>query len=238
MVVDVGYLKKVTKRIITLAITIIGIYFAFKMAVFYMPFLIAFIISLLIEPIIKKVYIKTKLTRKTSAIIVLIIVFSIIIALLIWGIATLIEEGSNLLSSLNVYIDEGYNFIMTNIDRISFESLQISEGVQTIIKNSASDLLSNVSKWISSILTSIISWLTSIGSIAIYTGITVLATYFICADRMYILDQIEHHFPREWVKKFSKNIKKSITMLGNYLKAQAILIIINFVLVLIRTLFI
>ena len=89
-----------------------------------------------------------------------------------------------------------------------------------------------------SILTSVISWFTSIGSIAIYIGITVLATYFICADRLYILDQIEHHFPREWVKKISKNIKKITTMLGNYLKAQVILISINFILVLIRTMFI
>ena len=53
LVVDMGYWTKVSKRIIILALTIIGIFFAFKLAVFYMPFLIAFIISLLIEPIIK-----------------------------------------------------------------------------------------------------------------------------------------------------------------------------------------
>lgn len=69
----------------------------------------------------------------------------------------------------------------------------------------------------------------------IYTVVTILATYFICADRIYILDQIEHHFPKEWVKKLSKNIRKISKLLGGYLKAQVILILINFVLVLIRT---
>lgn len=74
--------------------------------------------------------------------------------------------------------------------------------------------------------------------LGIYTVITILATYFICADRMYILDQLEHHFPKEWVKKISKNIKKITVLLGGYLKAEVILIVINFVLVLIRTIFI
>ena len=78
----------------------------------------------------------------------------------------------------------------------------------------------------------------SIGAVGIYTVITILATYFICADRLYILDQVEHHFPKEWVKKLSKNITKIIERLGGYLKADAILIVINFVLVLIRIIFI
>lgn len=234
MVVDVGYWKKVTKRLVILATTIVGIYFAFKMAVFYMPFLIAFIISLLVEPIIKRVHSRTKFTRKTVAIIVLIAVFAIIVGLLIWGIWVLIDEGSNLLSSLNYYIDEGYDFIMGYIDKLKFDDIKISGEAETIFKNSTSNLLSNISRWVADFLTSVISMVSSIGTVGIYTVITILATYFICADRMYILDQIEHHFPKDWVKKLSKNIKKIIALLGGYLKAQAILVAINFVLVLIR----
>ena len=74
---------------------------------------------------------------------------------------------------------------------------------------------------------------TSVATIGIYTVITILATYFICADRIYILDQIEHHLPKEWVKRLSQNIRKISKLLGGYLKAQFILIGINFVLVLI-----
>lgn len=234
MVIDLGYWKKVFKRISTLAITIIGIYLSFKLAVFYMPFLIAFIISLLVEPIIRKLHSKTELTRKSSAIIVLIIVFIFIVGLLIWGIANIINEGSNLLSSLNLYIDDIYKFISGYIDKLNFEELNLSGELQTIIKNSTSSLLENVSNWISGVLKSVISWVSSLGNIGIYTIITILATYFICVDRMYILDQIEHHFPRDWVKKFSRSIKKIITLLGGYLKAEATLVGINFVLVLIR----
>ena len=70
MVVDMGYWTKVSKRIIVLILTIIGIYLAFKLAIFYMPFLIAFIISLLIEPLIKFVNKKTKLTNYNQNIII------------------------------------------------------------------------------------------------------------------------------------------------------------------------
>lgn len=233
MVVDVGYWKKVIKRLLTVVVTIVGLYFTFKMAVFYMPFLIAFIIALMVEPIIKRIHKRTSFTRKTSAIIVLIAVFVIIVGLLIWGIAILVDEGSNLLSSLNYYIDEGYNHITRYIDKLKFDEIKISSQVEGVLKNSASNLLETISKWITEFLTSMITKISSIGTVGIYAVITILATYFICADRLYILDQIEHHFPKEWVKRFSKNIKKITTLLGGYLKAEVILIVINFVLVLI-----
>lgn len=86
----------------------------------------------------------------------------------------------------------------------------------------------------SNFLTSMLSVISSIGAVGIYTVVTILATYFICADRIYILDQLEHHFPKDWVKKLSKNIRKITKLLGGFLKAQVILIAINFVLVLIR----
>ena len=43
MVIDMNYWGKVFKNIVIVLITIIGIYLAFKLAIFYMPFLIAFI---------------------------------------------------------------------------------------------------------------------------------------------------------------------------------------------------
>ena len=205
------------------------------MAVFYMPFLIAFIIALMVEPIIKKVSTKMKLQRKPSAIIVLFLVFAIIVGLLAWGIAVLIDEGANLLKMLNEYVSTGYSYILDFIDKINFDDFKISEEVVNIVKNSAANFLDKASNWISNLLTSMISMVSSIATLGVYTVVTILATYFICADRLYILDQIEHHFPKEWVKKLSKNIRKISKLLGGYLKAQVILIAINFVLVLART---
>ena len=120
------------------------------------------------------------------------------------------------------------------IDKINFDDLKVSGEVVNIIKSSSAKFLEQASNWVSNFLTSMLSAISSIGAVGIYTVVTILATYFICADRIYILDQLEHHFPKDWVKKFSKNIRKITKLLGGFLKAQVILIAINFVLVLIR----
>lgn len=233
MVIDMDYFTKVLKKIIILIITLITIFLSFKLALFYIPFLIGFIISLLIEPIIKFINKKTKLTRKTSAVIVLLCIFTILITFIVWGTVSLITEASNLLQSLNIYIEKIYNQIQKYINNIEFDKIEIPSQVISIVQNSTNNVLDIVGKWISSFLTSILQGITSLPIIGIYVIITILSTYFICADRLYILDQLEHHFPRIWVKKFGMHLKKIISTLGNYLKAEATLILISFIEVLV-----
>lgn len=233
MVVDMSYFTKVLKKVFILILTLVAIYLSFKLALFYMPFLIGFIISLLIEPIIKFINKRTKLTRKTSAIIVLVCIFSILIFLIIWGVVTLITESSNLLQSLNIYIEKIYVQIQRYINNVDFEKIKIPKQVISIIQNATSNFLEFLTKWISNFLTSILQNITSIPIIGIYIVITILSTYFMCADKMYMLDQLEHHFPKLWVKKFGIHLKKLVSTLGGYLKAEATLILISFIEVLI-----
>lgn len=229
MVIDMGYWTKVSKRILILVLTIIGIYLAFKLAIFYMPFLIAFIISLLIEPIIKFVNKRTRLTRKTSAIIVLILVSIVLIGLLAWGITSLISEASNLLQGLNDYIEKAYTQVQNIINNIDFTKINIPPEVTKAIQDSAWDLIGTISNWVKNGLTSLMNWLTQIPTIAIYVSICLIAIYFMCADKLYMLDQLEHHLPREWVKRIGHHVRELISSLGDYLKAEVILIIISFV---------
>ena len=223
-----SYFTKVIKKVLILILTLVAIYLSFKLALFYMPFLIGFIISLLIEPLIKFINNKTKLTRKTSAIIVLVCIFTILIALISWGVITLITESSNLLQSLNIYIEKIYIQIQRYINNIDFEKVKIPKQVISIVQNATSNFLEFLTKWISNFLTSILQNITSLPIIGIYIVITILSTYFMCADKLYMLDQLEHHFPKLWVKKFGMHLKKLIATLGGYLKAEATLILISF----------
>ena len=43
---------------------------------------------------------------------------------------------------------------------------------------------------------------------------------------------MEHHFPKTWVKRMTFHLKELISSLGNFLKAQVILIFISFLIVL------
>lgn len=233
MITDMNYYKKVAKRLFVFIFTLVALYIAFKLSLFYVPFLIAFIISLLIEPLIRKVMRITNLTRKVSAIITLIVVFSIIIGLLIWGIAGTITEATGILENLNNNMENITSRISNLIGNFKFDSIKIPEQLKDIVENTFNNIIGEGTNIVQEWLIRIIDMVKHIPQIMIYIGITILATYFVCVDKMYILDQMEHHLPRNWVTKVGYKLRKVISSLGGYLKAESILILISFIIVLI-----
>ena len=233
MVFDIPYWTRVGKRILYVIFLLLGLIIALKLSVFYMPFLVAFVISLIIEPAIKYIMKKTNLTRRTSSIIIFTIVILTIIGTLTWIIITLFSESSSLLQGLNNYFDKAYIQFQTFIESLNFDKMHLSNELITVIQNSTEDFLQSASNWIRGALTGLINLITSLPSIAICIGITVVALYFICVDKIYILDQIEHHLPKIWVKKIRIHLKGLVESLGGYLKAQAGLVLVSFIISLI-----
>lgn len=222
-------IKKIFKKILILAISIILIFIGLKLAVFYMPFLVAFALYFMIEPIIKFFMKKLKFKRKTSALLILVIVLSIIIGLLIWGIVTLVSEASNLLSNLNDYIMIISDFIQEKTAKLDFSKIQLSGQLKDLLDNSTQDLLVHASNYLKNFFTGLLAKLTSIPTVVFYIVITIMSLYFISTDKIYMIDQLEHHLPEDWVKKISKHVHGIVSSLGGYLKAQVILIVISFV---------
>lgn len=228
MVIDMNYWGKVVKNIVALLLSVLAVFLGFKLAIFYMPFLIAFVISLLLEPIIKFIMKYAKLKRKTSSIIVFIVAIMIIVGLLAWGITALVSETSNLLSNFNEYVDIAYHTVQDFIARIDFSKIQIPANVMETIQNSAMEFLGTITEWAKNALTGVIGFITSIPTIGVYVAITLLALYFICVDKIYMVDQLEHHLPETWVKKIGVHLKGLTKSLGGYLKAEVILVLISF----------
>lgn len=229
MIFDVSYWTRVFKRILYVVFILLGLYIGLKLSVFYMPFLVAFIISLMVEPAIKFIMRKTNLTRRTSSIIIFVIVSIIILGTLTWLIITLFSESSSLLQGLNNYFDKAYIQFQSLISTFNYDKIHLSSEVLSVIENSTEDLLTTASNWLRGALTGLINFITSLPSIAICIGITVVALYFICVDKIYILDQIEYHLPKVWVKKIRVHLKDLIDSLGGYLKAEATLILVSFI---------
>lgn len=228
-----SYWLDVIKKVLILLFSILLIYIGFKISIFYIPFLIAFILSQLVEPLIRFCMKKFKMKRKISAILIFAIILSIIIGLIAWGIVTLISEATNLLNNINYYIDKISNESQNIITRFNFDKIKLSDEINTILQNSSGELISTASNWIRTILTKLLNALTSLPTIGLYIVITILALYFMCTDKIYMLDQIEHHLPEKWVKNLTKHIKALIKSLGCYLKAQMKLILISFIISLI-----
>lgn len=233
MILDMAYWTRVGKNILYVIFLLLGLYIALKLSIFYMPFLIAFIISLIIEPAIKKMMEKTKLSRRTSSIIIFLLVSVVILGLLTWGIITIFSESSSLLQGLNDYFDKAYTQFQSFIQSFHFDKIHVSDEVLNVIQNSTTDILTTISNWLRNALTGLIEVVTSLPSIAICIGITVIALYFICVDKIYILDQIEHHLPKTWMIKIQRHLKELISTLGGYLKAEATLVLVSFIITLI-----
>lgn len=226
---DLNYICTVIRKIINIVLIILGIYLGIKLAMFYMPFLIAFVISLVIEPSIRFFMNKTKLSRKTSSIIIFIIVFAIIIGAVTWGIISLISESTNLLQMLNLYINKAYTQVQESISKLSIEKLSVSKDIINMFQNTSQEILVKLSNWMTQFLTNLIEIITSIPAMAIYVVITIMSLYFMCTDKIYMLDLLEHHMPQKWVRKLGKHIREITFSLGGYLKAEATLILISFI---------
>lgn len=221
------------KQIGIIFLVLLILFFSYKFCIFYMPFLIAYIISLIVEPLIKKVTDKMGVTRKTSSIIVLILVFAILISIITWIVFSLISEANNLLSGLNQTLEKTISFISEVYNNFDFDKFQISDQMKNIIQNGSIELLNKGGQILKNFLAGVLSIITQIPNILVYLLITILATYFITSDKFYILDRMEYHLPHKWMKNLMKHSREITHTLGCYLKAQLIMILISFVVVLV-----
>lgn len=223
------YWTGILKKLFYVVFIIILIFCTLKLAVFYMPFLIAFIISLMMEPAIKKIMERFSLTRKISSIIILLIVFGTILGLLIWGIVTIVSEANNLLSGFNEYYEKIFNQIQSLVKNVDLGKLNIPNEILQIIQDTTTSFFQRLSMYVQRFLTQLIKFVTALPSITIYFAVTILALYFICTDKIYMIDELEHHLPEKWVKEIAIHLKQITKTLGGYLKAQIVLIVISFI---------
>lgn len=228
MIIDMSYWTRVFRRILYVIFLLIGLLLAFRLSIFYMPFLIAFILSLIIEPAIRFMMKKAKWSRKTSSIFIFSIVSGLILGGIIWGGITLFSEASSLLHELNGYVDKAYQLFQKFTKGFQFDKIRLPNEISQIIQSSTGGILNTVSAWVRNALNGLINVVTSIPTIAIYFVVTVMALYFMCVDKVYILDQIEHHMPKTWVIRVGKHLRDLIKTLGGYLKAEATLILVSF----------
>lgn len=223
----------ILKKCILIIFMLLTIYLAGKLFVFYTPFLIAYIISIIIEPFIKFVCRKTKASRKVSSIIVLVTIFFILAFILSYGIITLISETTNLLSGLNTYLEKSIIFLQDIFDKINFDKLNLPKEFTNITEGTVTNFLNMITNIIKNFLTNLLKTLTSIPSILIYVVITILSTYFITSDKFYLLDFLEYHLSKKMMGKIQIHFSEIKKSLGGYLKAELILILISFIIVLI-----
>lgn len=227
MVKDINYWSGVIKRFFSLVLTIMLIYLVLKLSIFYLPFLISFILAILIEPIIRILMKKLKWTRKASSIFVMIISITIIIGILIWGGTTIFSEVSNILDGIDNYFYKIKDLI-NNSFKNEYIIDKIPEELRSTIENAEAEYINSISNLFIKLLNDLKQWIGKIPNLLTTLFFLLIALYFMCTDKIYMIDQVEHHLPDNLSKKLISHIRGITKKIGNYLKAEIILIIISF----------
>ena len=90
------------------------------------------------------------------------------------------------------------------------------------------EFIGNVGRWIIDWASGLLKYLLSLPNMVINIVITILALIFFTKDRIYMIDLMEHHFPKNWIKKITTVASEFFEALGGYIKVYAKIIIITF----------
>lgn len=232
MVSDFNYWSKVGKRIFSLALTALLLYLVLKLSIFYMPFLIAFVLALLFEPIIRFLMKRLKWTRKNSSVLVMTIAIIFAVGIIGWGGITIFNESSKLLDGADGYFDKAKELI-TNITNNEVIMNKLPEDLKNSLQTSEADYIQSITNWIINTLNAIREWIVKIPNLLTTIFFAIGALYFMCIDKIYMIDQMEHHLPDTWSKKLTLHVQEITKRIGSYLKAEATLILISFIISLI-----
>lgn len=225
------YYSRILFKSVVLVFTLLLLFLAYKLAMFYVPFIIAFLIATMIEPLIRFFMNRCKLKRKVSASISLISVAIIIGSLLTVLISAIISESKVLLNNLNGSMDEAYNWGINLINDFSNGRFSIPSDWMNIIQDSLGSLVEVIKNIVSNFATGIINLAGQVPTVITYTVITILAIIFMCYDRDYVKNLLKGQIPKKWIEKANEIILKSLKIIWNYIKAEAKLSLLCFILV-------
>ncbi len=207
MVSDINYWSKVIKRLILLALTIILMFICFKLSVFYMPFLVSFVLALLLEPVIKLLMKKFKWTRRISSIFVIVLAILAIVSILVWEIITLFSEANNLIENSEVYYNNAKGLVEKFTSNVNILD-RMPEDLKATIETIENNLVNNAKESLTNILNGFTNWVKSVPDIILAIFFSVMSLYFVCTDKIYMIDQLEHHLPELWMKKANQAFKR------------------------------
>ncbi|MBQ9267469.1 MAG: sporulation integral membrane protein YtvI [Clostridia bacterium] len=220
---------KILKRVAIFVGTLVLLYLLYKFATYFMPFLIAGIIAILIEPVIKFCMNKLKLSRRVSSILVVGITIILIALGVVFGSIALADEAIKLTSNIGPYVANVITDIQDFVSTIGERYPDIPEEVIQAAETSIISFVNSIREVIVSWATNVLKWVFSVPRLITTVVITILALIFFAKDRIYVIDMMEYHFPKAWIKKISEVTKETFTTIGGYIRVYGKIIIITFV---------
>ncbi len=226
------YYLNIMLKFVIFAFIAFLIFIGYKLIIFYMPFLIAFIVASIAEPLIKFFMNKCKFKRKLASVISLLLILTILITFIFLIINSFIAEAAKLTTNMNTHITNLYNFIVKIFDDFKNTSFMPNDFI--INPDETLNTILNASKdFIISILNTVVNIVSSVPTIFTNSIITILAIIFMCFDRDFVKTTIKKHVPVNWINKTKYVVSQMCSVSFKYIKAEAKLSGICFLLVLV-----
>lgn len=228
----IRYYIKIGLKFVGFATIVFGIFLSYQVARFYLPFIIALFIASMAEPLIRKLMETCKIKRKMASIISLLIILSIIIIVCSIIISSLIAESSKLIGNLNNYATQAYNWGIEIFEDVKEGRIQIPTQVIQMVENSYGGIIDALKNFLGNFFTGLITTIGAVPTWITYGITTILAVLFICFDRDYVIQICKKHIPSKWLEKTREVIAQTCQITWRYIKAEAKLSGICFILIL------
>lgn len=233
--------KTYARILVNFLLTLVGILLVVllgpKLVSFFMPFVIAFCISSIANPIVRFMEKKIKIARKYSSVLMIVLVLGAVVGVLYLLVAFLVKQV------INLYDDrfEIYNEVVAILDSFTNNLGGIFEMLPMGLQETLSNFQDSFSSWAESFVagielpgfSTVSSYVGNVVDVIFISIITILAAYFLTAERDNMSAWLEKVMP-ESVKRYYVMIVGSFKKaVGGYFKAQfkimLILVVIMFV---------
>lgn len=231
------YARILVNFVLTLTVLLLILLLGPKLLRFFMPFVIAFIISSIANPIVRFMEKKIKIARKYSSVFMIVLVLGAVVGILYLLIAFLVKQTMNLYEDRFDIYDELAALFNNFANNLGGLLEKLPDGLQNALGNLQDSLSSWARNFVAGIelpgFSAVGSYVGSVVEVIFFSIITVLAAYFLTAERDNMGEWLAKVMP-ESVKRYYRMIVDSFKRaVGGYFKAQfkimIILVIIMFV---------
>lgn len=209
--------KELHKRIIAdlltlLAIVLFFIYIFPDIFVLCLPLIIAWIVALLSNPLIKFFESKFKMMRKHGSIVVILLVITLLAALIYLLIVLLINQAGTLKTDIRSLAADVHTGVNGLLSWLNSKSSIIPKNIDNVFDSSNSIISKFLKSFFSGSYNNSISFKrvarisSSVGDIFILTVLTIIASYFMTAEKENISTYFRKHMP-EPVQNYWKMIR-------------------------------
>lgn len=218
------YIRILVNFLLTIVGILLAVFLLPRLLRFFLPFVIAFLISSIANPFVRFMEKKIKIVRKTSSAIMIVLVLGGVVGLLYLMIRFLANQ------IMNLYEDRFaiYHEIKAVLESFALRMEVIFEKLPMDMQSTLENLEESLTIWAENFLMGI-----ELPSVAVATGyvgsvvevifisiITILAAYFLTAERDNIGDRLTVIMPKVVLKYYDMVVSSFKRAVGGYFKAQ------------------